>query len=638
MPEVSNPISRAKSLVVRRPDRSGNTLVIVLLVVAGLLLVGGIVWYLVRANQSNTDAEPILHRVERGLFNHTVTESGEVESSKNIELRCEVKARTGSGPSTSIIEVVPEGSLVKEGDVLVKLDSSALEQERDRQQVVCNTSAALVVQAQNTHEAAVIAKEEYLSGTYVQAEQTVLSEIFVAEENLRRSQQYVKYSERLATKGYVTALQLEGDIFAVEKTRNELDVARTKLKVLQELTKKKTEKTFDSDIVTSKSKWEAEQSSSAIEQKKLKDIDAQIAKCTIKAPSDGQVVYANVTSMRGGGGTEFVVEPGAMVREQQSIVRLPDANFMQVKAKVNESRVTLVKKGMPVVITCDALSGETLAGEVTRVNQYAEPTSGWGSPVKVYTTLVKIIDPPESIRTGLTAQVTIQVDRRENVLQIPIQAVVEHGGKTYCLVLEGEKRYSPREIEIGASNDKFVMINEETRPDATVRKVANDSVKKGLAENDQVILNPRDYLPKIKLPAPPPIAPEKEAAIKKAAEAAAKKPAEKAPPGSSEKSPREGAGPDGKPLAGGAGAPAAGNRPGGSGRRSPAEFFANLDKDGNGKISKDELPGFLADRLGDADTNADGDLDRTEFMAAMAKMRPPGGGGPPGGGPPGRGP
>ena len=145
------------------------------------------------------------------------------------------------------------------------------------------------------------------------------------------------------------------------------------------------------------------------------------------------MVYANISSSRGGS-SEFVVEPGAMVREQQAIMRLPDASFMQVKAKVNESRVTLVKPGMPVVIKCEALEDDTLAGEVTKVNPYAEPTSYFGSSIKVYSTYIRIIDPPADIRTGLTAQVQIQVDRREDVLQIPMQAVIEHGGKTYCLV------------------------------------------------------------------------------------------------------------------------------------------------------------------------------------------------------------
>lgn len=482
----------------RPGSRAGNTLLVVTLVLAGLLLVGGLAWFLIRLSQSTGEAEPILHRVERGLFRHVVVEQGEIESSKNIELRCEIKARSGSGPSTSILEVVPEGTLVKAGEVVVKLDASVFEQERDGQQIICNSSAASVVQARNTYEAAVIALDEYLRGTYVEAEQTVLSEIFVAEENLRRAQQYVRYSERLATKGYVTSLQLEGDQFAVEKTRNELDVARTKLKVLQELTRKKNEKQFDSDIITAKSKWEAEQSSHAIELKKLKQIDLQIAQCEMSAPADGQVVYANVVS--GGGGNVWVVEAGAAVREQQPIVRLPDPNFMQVKAKVSESRVTLVKPGMPVVVSCDALSGVPLKGEVTRVNQYPEPTSFFSSPVKVYGTLIKIIDPPQAIRTGLTAQVTIQVDRRENVLQIPIQAVVERGGRTYCLVVENDKIYSTREIEIDASNDKFVMISEANGPQATVRNISQGDVKAGIFENDLVVLNPRDYLTKMKLP------------------------------------------------------------------------------------------------------------------------------------------
>ena len=231
----------------------------------------------------------------------------------------------------------------------------------------------------------------------------------------------------------------------MEKAQSDLSGASFKLTALQEFTLKKEEKRLDTDIGTAKSKVATEKSKQAIEEKKLREIQSQIDKCTIRAPTAGQVVYANTYSSRGGS-SEFVVEPGAPVREQQSILRLPDAANMQVKAKVNESRITLVKQGMPVVIRCEALDGETLSGEVTKVNQYAEPTSYFGSPIKVYSTFIKIIDPPPEVRTGLTAQVSIQVDRRENVLQIPIQAVVEHGGKHYCLVLRrGRPPGSPRD-------------------------------------------------------------------------------------------------------------------------------------------------------------------------------------------------
>ena len=61
-----------------------------------------------------------------------------------------------------------------------------------------------------------------------------------------------------------------------------------------------------------------------------------------------------------------------MVRERQVIIRLPNADDMQVKATVNEARVTLVRPGLPVSIRVDALKDEVLEGEVTKVNQYAE--------------------------------------------------------------------------------------------------------------------------------------------------------------------------------------------------------------------------------------------------------------------------
>ena len=98
------------------------------------------------------------------------------------------------------------------GDVLVKLDSSSLETQLMNQQIVCANSKAVVIQAQNVYDTAVIAKREYLEGQYKLDRQTFEHKIIVAEENLRRAVDYLKYSERLAAKGYVTAAQLEGDI------------------------------------------------------------------------------------------------------------------------------------------------------------------------------------------------------------------------------------------------------------------------------------------------------------------------------------------------------------------------------------------------------------------------------------------
>jgi multidrug efflux pump subunit AcrA (membrane-fusion protein) len=109
---------------------------------------------------------PLTDVVKRGPYKHEVIEQGEVESSNNVEIRCELRARSVTGPSTSIIDVVREGTQVQKGDWLITFDSSTLELERSQQRILVNTSEALVIQTKAVYETAVIAKKEYLEGAY----------------------------------------------------------------------------------------------------------------------------------------------------------------------------------------------------------------------------------------------------------------------------------------------------------------------------------------------------------------------------------------------------------------------------------------------------------------------------------------
>ena len=415
-----------------------------------------LILFLVRwwaSDSKPTETNVLTYVVSRGAFHHVVVEQGEVESSRNVEIRCEVKTRNSQG--ITILEVVDEGTRVKRGDILLKLDSSALDRELVQQQIVCNTSQALMVQAQNSFEAAKIALKEYVEGTFYQEEQKLQSNVFIAEENVRRSQEYAKYSKHLAARGYVTGQQLEGDQFAVEKAKTELTSAKTELRVLQEYTKEKTLKQLESDIKTAEAQWKSELSSHQLELAKLQEFEQQIEKCVIRAPESGQVIHANEYSRRGN--SEFVVEPGTLVREQQVLIRLPDPEHMQVKAKINESRVTAVKNGMTANIHLDALGNRSFSGLVTRVNEYPEPGSWFSSQIKQYATFVEIINPPEKIRPGLTAEVIIDIDFREDVLTVPVQAIYGHGELFYCFVSH-ESDWQPVEIEVGASNDRFAVV------------------------------------------------------------------------------------------------------------------------------------------------------------------------------------
>ncbi len=463
-------------------DRSGwLTTMTAAAVAAAMIATGGGIWWWKHHGDIAQDSNILLHTVQRDDFELSITERGEIESFDVTEVRSLVRSNNTSG--TAILRIVPEGTPVKKGDFLVELDSSALEAQRTSQKILVNDAKAAEVEAHNNYDVAVIAKREYLEGTYLQDRQTAESEQFVAEENLNRAKEYYAYSQKLASKGYVNENQLEADHFAVEKAQKDLDAAKTKLKVLDEFTKPKQVSTLESAILIAKAKWDAAKNSDELESEKLRDLDDQIAKCTMTAPEDGVVKYAHVTESRGD--QQFIVEEGAIVRERQAIIRLPNADSMRVNLTVNESLVQYVQPGYTADIRPVGFGDEVLHGVVEKVNQYAEPTSWRQANVKEYKAYIHIDDVVPELRSGMTASVTIHCADVPDAIQVPVQSVYSWGPKFYCFVYD-HGHFSAREVKAGPTNDKFFVV------------------ESGLSEGEQVALNPRAYVDDVSLPKLPP--------------------------------------------------------------------------------------------------------------------------------------
>ncbi len=520
---------------------------------------------------------PLTHVVQRGVFTFVVTEKGEVESSSNVEVRCTVKSKSSGG--TAILEIIDEGTNVQGGELLVRFDSSGLEDQVNLQQITVNGSKAIMIEVENILASAKIALEEYIQGTYLQEEQTLENEIFVAEENLRRAEDYAQFSAKLAAKGYVTELQLEGDRFAVARSRKELEIAQNKLDILQRLTRKKMIGQFQSDIHIGEAKLAAAKKTYELDIDKLELIQSQIEACTVYAPSPGQVVYANQTSRRGDG--EFIVEEGALLRENQVVIKLPDPKKMQVKAKINESRIDHVRQGQYVEIRFDAIPDTIVDGYVTKVDEYPLPGNWFSAGVREYGTSVRIENPPPNLRPGMTAQVRIFVEQQKDVVKVPVQTVFEHGDSHFCLVREGQSIEARQLPRIGSTNDVFLVV------------------KEGLSENEKVLLHPRDYLDEVDLPVLSTIVRNEE--IRELPKL--------------EKKPKRNESSTADVVA---------TAPSTAGGADPDQIagmmFKNHDKDGDGKLSKEEMPEKGRSTFDKTDRNSDGFVDRSELIAGLNRL------------------
>jgi Ca2+-binding EF-hand superfamily protein len=167
---------------------------------------------------------------------------------------------------------------------------------------------------------------------------------------------------------------------------------------------------------------------------------------------------------------------------------------MQVKAKVNEGRIAFIKKGQLVDIVVGALEGQTLQGIVSKVNKYPEATSWFNSEVKEFATYIKILDPPEAIRTGLTAEVEVLVNTMVDQMMIPVQTLHEDNEQAFCLI---KNTYDPTNPLHGEEfGGKHGDLGEEFSVEAVqIEYTASNNkflaVASGLEANDMVVMNPR---------------------------------------------------------------------------------------------------------------------------------------------------
>src|SRR5438094_10263441 len=184
----------------------------------------------------------------------------------------------------------------------------------------------------------------------------------------------------------------------------------------------------------------------------------------------GLVVYGGSRDDMVYYGGEERIREGATVRERQAIITIPDMTRMAVNVKIHESYIKTVKKGQKARITVDAFPDTVLTGEVTKVGVLPDSGNRWMNPdMKVYLTAITIDGNYDWVKPGMSAKVEILVNKLDDCVYVPVQAVAPDNGKQVCYVSNG-LRQERREVQIGQFNDAFI------------------EVKSGLKEGERVLL------------------------------------------------------------------------------------------------------------------------------------------------------
>ncbi|MGI9518083.1 MAG: HlyD family efflux transporter periplasmic adaptor subunit [Pirellulaceae bacterium] len=606
--------------------RLGTVLPIITAAILALAALGAILYYAFGNSGDDEIVDAILKPVTKGEFVAKVLDQGEIQSSENVEIKCQVGSRNGN---VSVISVVNEGTSVSEGDWLVTLDSKAFEKELEQQKLAVSNALTQVIQSRASLAAAEATKNEYIKGTYVERLKEIENDLFSAEQELNEAEAYLEHSIKLQAKGFITQQQLRSDDIAVQRARNKVELEQQRKLVLEEITYAKEIIQLDSDIAAAKVQFENAEEALKIEERQLAEVEAQLAACAINVPEgvSGEVVFHKEFDRRGG--SEWVLEPGATVREGQVLIKLPNREKMEVKVLVNEQSITSIRSGMPATVSVDALSGQSLTGYVTKVNAYAEQGGWMGSTgVREYAVFVRILNPPKELIPGMNASVTIQTEYQPDVMQSPLQCIYSANDTNFVLRQIGENKFETVEVSIVGENSQNVWI------------------ESGVEEGDQLVMDPGQYKHLMDLPEL-----EQESRIELPEGTAVTSTEGQQPPRDPE-TPQEGAGKmanrggqGGGPGGGQRGGAGEGQRRGGGGMGGSMDdringMYEQYDTDGDELLSDEELDQMdsrFRGMIEGADTDGDGKYSKEElkkkFEEMMSRFRQQGGGGGgPGGG------
>ncbi len=397
---------------------------------------------------SKKDTASVYTEVKQGPFEITVTNSGELEAERSIDIlgpqiqQNNTQNRGGGGrdggggdhmrlQSFKIQDIVPEGTIVKEGDYIAQLDrteyDNTLKSARENlntlqanlEMAILDTTVTLTNLRDAIKNQAITVEEVEI--TLEQSKYEPPATIRQAEINLNKQQRALE-----------------------QKIKN------------YELRKAKAL----SNIKTNKRQL-------ADGQALVDNLQNFLAQFTIKAPSQGMVIYKeefNGSKRKSGS----QVNPFDRV-----IATLPDLTSMISRTYVSEIEVNKIKNGQEVIMTIDAMPGKSWTGVITSVANIGEVLGN--SDAKMFEVLVKVNGLNTELRPAMTTYNKIIINSYDNVVYIPTECV--HAG-TDGIAYVYKKNKTRQIVLLGEMNEKNTIVKQGLEAGTSLYLIAPDEADK----------------------------------------------------------------------------------------------------------------------------------------------------------------
>ena len=322
----------------------------------------------------------------------------------------------GGGGNLVIVKIAAPGARVKTGDILVEFDRQSQEKVALDKRAEYDDLVNQIVQKQAEQEAARVKDD---------------SEIAQAENAVKNFELEVLKNEMLSR---------------VKAEINDQDLAESKVKL----------KALRENYPLKRAAAAAERRILEIKRDRAKAaMDHAIDNAralTVRSPLDGLVVPK--MTWKGNGPAD--IQEGDEMWPGAPVLQVVNQTSMQVRARINQADLPLVRVGLPVTVRLDAYPDLAMSGRITQIAPIG--VSGAFSPrVRAFAAVITVDGTNPRLLPDLTASIDVEVERIKNALVVPRDAVTMDGDRPSVRVRDGAG-VSTRQVALGPSDEVDVVV------------------------------------------------------------------------------------------------------------------------------------------------------------------------------------
>jgi HlyD family secretion protein len=360
-----------------------------------------------------------------------------------------------------IARMIDDGKTVKKGDIITTLDTEKVKENLDEQ---ISNLKSFKANLERTIESLVQSMRN--SSISVQSAIADLEFNRLKLEDVNRQLETV---ELLQERNVVAKRDV--DEASMKVSSSQVETLGSDLQYKENV----HTKTADEEI--KKSEIESVKIRGETAQRKIKEATDKMTQADVLAPVSG--IFVRSKRWQWHLRRIASVQEGDEVHERQEIGEIPDLSSLIVQSQIGEENITKVHTGIPVEVKIDALDSLLLHGKISSVGNLAieRERSPAGMIVesdeftgqKVFEISINLDKLDDRLRPGMTANVSIILEKYDNVISVPLRAVFSHNGRK-VVYRYTRKGFEEIPVELGKSSRQRVII------------------LKGLKENDKIFL------------------------------------------------------------------------------------------------------------------------------------------------------